>query len=211
MVKCSVKSATLALMFAMTVAVSARGQEHPSGSLAFLDMYERVLDCAFPTGVGDFSGGKFYSMTLRYRPYHSSESQIDITKRLNGNLEVVVYRVPQSAPPIYEQVAALLKSNAKPDVESLCRQIRRERTTYAKLPMRVTTLLTKFSTLNLTLQFDTNIVLDGDVYDYWFDSDSNTVHFHLTAKYRDPSRDYPLIRWMHSVNRAIDNLGQMPR
>ena len=112
------------------------------------------------------------------------------------------------APPLSDQLAALLKGGAQPDVVSLSRQVRVDKTTFTEVPRDLASRLDGFSALKLTLQLNTNIVLDGDVYDFWFDSDSNTAHFRLTSDYRDPQRDYPLIRWMHSVRVATEDLAK---
>lgn len=182
----------------------AVAQEPASVATLSGETYRRVVDLVFRRVPGDFKDqNKEFALTLRFKPAFDVESQINIVKYKDGNLDVVIYTLPKGSQSIREQLNAVLRQTKREDAEEMAKRINVRRQPISDTT-KVRELLKRFAALRFTPQLDTSITLDGTGFQLWYEAVSTESYYSLVGG--DPGQDrgdHRLVRWMNEVREAV--------
>lgn len=179
------------------------------------ETYNRVLDVLFPRNAPP-SSNIVWSIVLRFKPSFRAESQI-IIRRSADRIEIVEYTSVDGS--IYRAINATLSRTGREDPVEMARAIRVNRRVVSVPSAQVRRWYAAFfdglASTTRTLrergqEFDRtggeSFVLDGAVYDLWYEQGLNRISFSLYDVEVDNVRssgEFGLVRWMNAVRRDV--------
>lgn len=199
---------------------SASPQEstHKSYPVVSRETYNRVLDILFPRDAPTPSN-TVWAVVLRFRPSFKSESQIVIRRDVD---KVQVIEYASSDGNIYGRLNDVLAHGGKEDAIEMAKAIRVKRrdinVPLAQVKQWHATLFSSIASTTKTLreageEFDNtggeSFVLDGSVYELWYEQGLNRMSFSLYDVEVDKSTsdgEFKLVQWMNAVRRGVAKL-----
>ena len=187
------------------------------------ETYNRVLEILFPRDDPD-SSKTVFELVLRFRPSFQPTSQIVIRKRVD-KVEIVEYTSLEGN--IYRKLNEALASGSKEDAVELAKLIRVQRKEI-RIPhdqiqqwyadfldslSETTTLKERGEEFDKTEGSET-ILLDGTIYDLWYQQRLNKMKFSLyDVEVDTPGSDgeFKLVKWMNALRREVGRLSDNAR
>jgi hypothetical protein len=204
-VKLWVVMTALILSFAVPLSSIAGQQAQEKNVAKCADDYSQLLNIIFPLNEGTSdSSGKEFSLVLRFsQTMRVPDSQINITKYLDGRIEVVMYSVPKPISAYYPDDYPV-RNPGRNQIEAVARMIPVNRRVAQKPSGVYKDLITSFADLRFSPRFDTHLHLDGTKYDLWYFAPSHQTHYRITGQvlgsglYTDE-----IVKWMNEVYQAV--------
>ena len=183
------------------------------------ETYNRVLDILFPRDDPDPSKTVF-ELILRFRPSFQSTSQMVIRRRVD-KVEVVEYTSLDGN--IYGKLNETLARGGKEDAVEMAKSIKVKRreisVPYTQVKRWYAAFFDSLASTTKMLQergeeFDKTeggetILLDGTIYDLWYEQRLNKMSFSLYDIEVDTpgdDGDFKLVQWMNAVRRDVGKL-----
>lgn len=179
------------------------------------ETYNRVLDILFPRDAPTPSN-TVWAVALRFRPSFKSELQVVIRRDVD-KLQVIEYTSPDGN--IYGILNAVLARAGKEDAVEMAKAIRVKRrevsVPLAQVKQWYATLFDSIASTTKTLreageEFDKtggeSFVLDGSVYELWYEQGLKRMSFSLYDVEVDKSSsdgEFKLVQWMNRVRREV--------
>lgn len=185
------------------------------------ETYNRVLEILFPRDDPDPSK-TVLELVLRFRPSFQSTSQMIIRRRID-KVEVVEYTSLDGN--IYSKLNETLARGGKEDAVEMAKSIRIKRreisVPYTHAKRWYASFFDSLASTTKTLresgqEFDKTggnetILLDGTIYDLWYEQRLNKMSFSLyDVEVDTPGADgeFKLVQWMNAVRREVGKLKQ---
>lgn len=180
--------------------------------------HERVLDILFPRQYLTAAEADFY-IVIRFMPSSAAESQISISKFKN---KVQVTEHKSLSGNIYSSLNRMLAKTCREDAVEMAKQFKAETKSVNISPAIATDwhnkLLTSFGgTFNLVKQRsqrldktrEVSIVLDGTVYQLWYENTTDEMEFKFYDEETEDSQItgvLPTVQWMNTVRREVQKV-----
>ena len=160
---------------------------------------ERVLDLLFSRNV--ITKDYYVRLVLRFS---NPDSQLVLMLYPGGSSDVVRYTLSGNAGENVSQVAsAMLQRDPRVDDKKIAERFR---VTEEKLQIdqvKVQRALGALKKINISPFFDTASAVDErQLYDFWFDSGGESVHYSFFGPYKGKSKD-ELVQWMIEFRDAL--------
>jgi len=203
------------LILCVFVSLRATGALSPKNAPQYEDLhpgaaiYYRVVDRLFPRKpLG--ATPCLILLTLRYMPAFERESQVVISKTLDGGYAVSYYSLPSGSERIGERISRIMQELKVEDPPAIAERIK-VCVRNVDVPSGVMhDLMRRYAKLRLSpdLGLDpTTIILDGTTYELWFQIVGSGDKFHISFAGDDYGHDakaHPLVRWMNEVKRVVE-------
>jgi hypothetical protein len=192
-----------------------RSIQKPFQSFDYTALYQSVLDAEFPRDL-DPPSGYMLIATLRFHPFGSPESQINIIQDNLGKFTVVRYSLPAGSRSIWSQLSDLyFRSKLSPSDNPLELAKHFAISVHnVDVPTEIMKNLfiqlgeTQFPSMEVKLQPNVlSIETDTNQYDLWYKTVQGDLHFHF---YYDDMKVHEghgreLADWMDRVKKAVDS------
>jgi len=155
-------------------------------------------------------------IVLRFLPdmAYPPESQIIISERLDGSLEVMAYTLADQRKHLWAQVDNIMEQTGVENPEELAKLTRVNIEKVNISPDVLDKLLKRYSRLRFSPYLETGVQPGGAVriflhpttYDLWLETAvSSKLHFSLTGPdYGYDKGAHPVIRWMNQVRAVVE-------
>jgi hypothetical protein len=169
--------------------------------------YQKILNALFPHDLGNFRDHtKKYAWVLRVGPSFDAESQINITQRWDGSIDVVKHTARRNVGyHVYELLAQKgIEDLEDKDIPEIVRLIPIDKQVVKNPGADLKWLLKQFFTLRLSMGSDVSIMADGTCYDIWYENAQYEVHFSLQDSNTGQKRyKNPVVQWVNDVLRVV--------
>ena len=191
----------LAITTPITLAQSQGAVLNPSHHDATPGTYEKVLDILFPR---DSSGE--YFLVLRYLPAFQMESQVTISRNVQGSYDVDYYFLSAGSKGIGEQIQLMLQKDFSNSPQELASRIRVEHKAVTVPPSLISRVMSDYFAVRIPPKLDTKIVVDGTRYQFWFValSAENVLHVSVDDRNYGDQVKNPLVAWMNRVKHLVE-------
>ena len=174
--------------------------------------YYRVVDALFSRKLLD-ARPSLILLTLRYLPSFEGESQIAISKNMEGEYVVTSYSLPRGSERIGEQVGQISAALGIEDPVEIAKHIK-VKVRKVDVPSRVVSeLVRRYDALRMSADLDmdpASVIIDPTVYQLSFRIAGTVNEFYVSFPASDFGHDqkaHPLVRWMNEVKRVVEKYG----
>jgi hypothetical protein len=200
----------IAILLVPTSGLPAPPQEIEGGEVPPSAPFIKTMDELFPHKILGERPSEFI-LSLRFLPAFSPESQIVISKKLQGGYTVTVYHLPRGSKNIGDQYNQI-QLKAKDDIEpaEIAKQIKVLAENVDVPPSLISRQLDRLVQVQVSPleELDVGVAhLDGTAYEFFLEPLGGPVAFHAyyeSERYGNPPKEHPLDVWMEEMKALVE-------